>query len=411
MGNQDLIVSKLEPARQMLALARDASDAKQVADLARAAEVYARRQKLSEECIAYATAVKVDALTLMGEFLKTAPKALAGRPAKISTKVEPISPPTQEETFGDGGRKIASDAQALADLKQEDPATFEQVRTGKVSVRKGANKVRTTRRTRQRMAKLEEAASNAPEADARWQVITGDCLGVAALRVLPERPRLIFADPPYNIGINYGEGEKADRRDSAAYMLWCLEWMRRCAELLPPDGSMWVLIGDEYADHYGNALRSVGLHRRAWIKWYETFGVNCANNFNRTSRHLFYCVKDPHNFVFHKGAVSRASDRQTKYNDARANPEGKVLDDVWFDIPRLTGTCAERLPTFPTQLPLALLSRVIACASDPGDLILDPFNGSGTTGVAALRLGRRYIGIEKSEVFARLATLRLKGEV
>jgi hypothetical protein len=74
VSSQDLIVVKVDKARVLLAEARDANDAKKVADLARAAEVYAKRQKLSDEAIAYATAVKVDALTLMEEFLKDAPK-------------------------------------------------------------------------------------------------------------------------------------------------------------------------------------------------------------------------------------------------------------------------------------------------------------------------------------------------
>jgi site-specific DNA-methyltransferase (adenine-specific) len=157
-------------------------------------------------------------------------------------------------------------------------------------------------------------------------------------------------------------------------------------------------------------LKDLGLTVRAWITWHETFGVNCANNFNRCSRRLFYAVKDPGRFVFHAEAVSRPSDRQAKYNDPRANPDGKILDDVWTDIPRLAGTHKERLPDFPTQLPVALLERVVLCASDPGDLVLDPFSGSATAGVAAVRHGRRYLGVEKNPRFAELSRLRLRGE-
>ena len=96
----------------------------------------------------------------------------------------------------------------------------------------------------------------------------------------------------------------------------------------------------------------------------------------------------------------------------QANPGGKLWDNVWGiepAIPRLTGTCNERIPDFPTQLPLALVTPIVLCASDPGDLVVDPFSGSGTTGVAAICNGRRYVGIEKSEKFTELARLRLKG--
>jgi site-specific DNA-methyltransferase (adenine-specific) len=109
---------------------------------------------------------------------------------------------------------------------------------------------------------------------------------------------------------------------------------------------------------------------------------------------------------------TRPSDRQTKYADKRADPAGKLWDNVWGinpPIPRLTGTCDERIPEFPTQLPLALLEPIVLCASEPGDLIVDPFSGSGTTGAAAIRHGRRYIGIEQSAKFADLARMRLKG--
>ncbi len=98
------------------------------------------------------------------------------------------------------------------------------------------------------------------------------------------------------------------------------------------------------------------------------------------------------------------------YNDPRANPNGKLWDDVWGinpKISRLVGNAAERLPGFPTQLPLDLLQPLIGCASDPGDLVLDPFSGSATTGVAALIQARRFLGIERSEQFGALSRQRL----
>ena len=257
-------------------------------------------------------------------------------------------------------------------------------------------------------AKAEAAKSVEPEAAPAWQIVEGDCLEILPT-VAAGSVRLIFADPPYNIGIRYGDHHD-DNMESEDFMKWCEDWMRACVERLTPDGSMWVLINDEWADVFGCLLRDVGLHRRSWIKWYESFGVNTSSNFNRCSRHLFYMVKSRDRFVFNDEAVSRPSDRQMKYGDKRADPGGKLWDNVWGinpPIPRLVENAKERLPDFPTQLPLALLRPIIACASEPGDLILDPFNGSGSTGEAALRLGRRYTGIEQSAEFARLARLRL----
>jgi len=253
-------------------------------------------------------------------------------------------------------------------------------------------------------ARIQQHESDRP----MWSILNVDVIdGLESVRDEWGPVDLIFADPPYNIGIDYGDGEGADLLSDMQYMLWVKKWLSLCCECLADNGSMWVMIGDEYAAEYGMALKSLGLTIRNWVKWYETFGVNCSNKFNRCSRHLFYCVKDPKNFTFNAEFVTRPSDRQTKYNDARAALSGKVWDDVW-SIPRLSGTCDERIPDFPTQLPLALVRPIVEACSMPGSLVLDPFNGSGTTGVASVQSNRKYVGIEKSERFADLATMRLK---
>ena len=241
-----------------------------------------------------------------------------------------------------------------------------------------------------------------------WSLLNIDVMdGLESVRDEHGPARLIVADPPYNIGIDYGSGKDGDLLPDEQYMQWVGKWMSLCRDCLSDDGSFWVMIGDEYAAEYCVALKSVGFTVRNWIKWYETFGVNCANKFNRTSRHIFYCVKDPSAFCFNPEAVKRPSDRQTKYGDNRAVAGGKIWDDVW-QIPRLTGTCSERIADFPTQLPLALVEPIVLCASMLGDLVVDPFNGSGTTGVASVRNGRKYVGIEKSETFVDMAKMRLE---
>jgi site-specific DNA-methyltransferase (adenine-specific) len=297
-----------------------------------------------------------------------------------------------------------SHPQVIADLKEAtgkglpvDPPN------GKVQGRDGRE-----RRIETRLDRLE----NAPVADDQpaWQIVTGDCL--AELPKIPAGSvRLCFADPPYNIGIDYGAGVDADFLPEETYCRWFAEWIALCRDRLTADGSLWILISDEFAAEYVLALKRAGLYLRNWITWFESFGTNCTDKFNRTSRHLLYTTRHPRRVVFNQSAVSRPSDRQVKYNDARANPEGKILDDVWWDIPRLAGTHAERIPGFPTQLPLALLRRIIACASLPGDTVLDPFSGSGTTGHAALECNRRYVGIEESETFASVARKRLRAVI
>jgi site-specific DNA-methyltransferase (adenine-specific) len=239
-----------------------------------------------------------------------------------------------------------------------------------------------------------------------YAVHHGDCMALLPCLV---KARLIFADPPYNQGIDYGEGDHADMVPVWEYRQWTEDWVSLCARQLEPDGSLWILTSDENAAHTHLAMEKAGLHFRNWIKWYETFGVNCIGKFNRTSRHLLYFCKSARHRVFNADSphVRRPSDRQTLYNDKRANPNGKLLDDVWTHIPRLAGTHAERIEGFPTQLPEALLTPIIAVATEADDVVIDPFTGSGTTGAVCVRMGRRFIGIEKNLDYVRIARARL----
>lgn len=292
---------------------------------------------------------------------------------------------------------------AAQQLKQVAPKLYERVKAGeqRLTVAKREADRESKRHEQRRLAK----AARPRRDESNWEIRCGDCIEELA-KFKPGTARLAFADPPYNQGIDYGPGRKADSLADEAYLAWCRRWIKACVRVLTDDGSLWVMISDEYADHFGLMLREAGLHRRSWIKWYETFGVNCTNNFNRCSRHIFYCVKNPRRFVFNTDAVSRPSDRQSKYADSRANPHGKLWDNVWC-IPRLVENSRERLPDFPTQLPLALVQPIVLCASQPGDLVIDPFCGSGTTGVAAVDGRRRFLGIEKNRRFLDLACQRL----
>lgn len=236
-------------------------------------------------------------------------------------------------------------------------------------------------------------------------ITTGDCL--EHLAALPAGSvNLVVADPPYNIGIDYGDGEKADRLRDADYIAWTRAWIAAAARALANDGTMFVICGHDYAGDYQIAIRDAGLHWRNTVTWVETFGVNCRRKFSRTSRPMFYAVKHPRRFTFNVELLNTPSARQTKYGDKRANPAGKVLDDVWA-FSRVCGTFRERVKDVPTQLPLALVRRVVGGLSRPGDLIVDPFAGSGTTGVVCMKHGRRFQGIELRPKFAEIARRRI----
>lgn len=337
-------------------------------------------------------------------------KSVAAKLAQKSVEqivAQPIRAPQPREQ---AAKIVGSNKKYITDAKkvrEASPATFAKVKSGELTLPQAKRAVDRDEK-RQALA-IKAAAAPAPK-EGIWRIIEGDC--VTELKKLAAgTARLIFADPPYNIGRDYhGQGPEADLKADKDYLGFCREWMTECGRLLTPDGSLWVMIGDEYADYFGVMLREIGLHRRSWIKWYESFGVNCSNNFNRCSRHIFYCVKDAKRFVFNADPVSRRSDREIKYKDVRADPGGKIWDNIWGinpPLPRLVGTAAEKIPGFDNQLPLALLTPLIGCASDPGDLVIDPFNGTGSTGAAAIALGRRYLGIEKNANACEVTRQRL----
>jgi DNA modification methylase len=293
--------------------------------------------------------------------------------------------------------RYASDAKAIIATA---PAVAAEVKAGTITISRAKQKIK---KDAQRKELAEKSASVKVDPTSDCRILLGDCLDE-----LPKlkNVRLVFADPPYNIGVDYGNGKKSDTMPADKYLAWCNDWITKSANTLTKDGSFWLMVPDEYAEHFAVMMNDTGLHRRAWIKWYETFGNNLPNNFNRTSRHIFYYVVNPKRFVFNPDAVTRPSARQEKYNDKRAVEGGKIWDDVW-QIPRVTGTSKERMPDFPTQLPLQMLLAIVGCASEPGDLVVDPFAGSGTTGVASKQLKRRFVGIEKGEHFWEKASVRL----
>jgi DNA modification methylase len=236
------------------------------------------------------------------------------------------------------------------------------------------------------------------------KIVCGDCIEVLGGVGAPFAD-LIFADPPFNIGYKYDKYyDKVKRKN---YIAWTREWMSVCRKVLKPNGSFYIAIGDDYAAHVKIIADEMGLVMRNWIVWHYTFGQQTKNKFARAHTHVFYFVNDAKSFTFNDHAVRVPSDRQLIYNDKRANPAGKMPDDVWNADSRVCGTFKERTGWHPCQMPESLLARIIAVSSNPGDCVLDPFSGSGTTAAAAVQLGRNYVGVEISQTYVRNSNERL----
>jgi site-specific DNA-methyltransferase (adenine-specific) len=254
----------------------------------------------------------------------------------------------------------------------------------------------------------------------------GDC--IAGLSALPQGCiDLAFADPPFNIGYEYDAYD--DRQAAEVYLDWSRRWGQAVCHVLKPEGTFWLAIGDEYAAELKLVFqKELDFTCRSWVVWYYTFGVNCTKKFSRSHAHLFHFVRDPKRFTFNAEAIRVPSARQLVYADARAHPTGRLPDDTWvlrpqdlpkgfaggedtWYFPRVCGTFKQRAGWHGCQMPEQLLGRIIRVSSNPGDVVLDPFAGSGTTPAVAKKLGRRWLGFELSEAYAANIEARLAGIV
>jgi modification methylase len=246
-------------------------------------------------------------------------------------------------------------------------------------------------------------------------VIEADCRDVLA-RIPPRSVDLIFADPPYNLQLGGellrpnntrvdGVAAAWDRFDGfSAYDDFTRQWLALCQRVLAPQGTLWVIGTYHNIFRVGAILQDLGYWVLNDIVWRKT---NPMPNFRGTR------------FTnAHETLIWAARGRQARYTfnyDAmKALNDDLQMRSDWL-LPICGGT--ERLrdgdggKLHPTQKPEALLHRVLLAASRPGQLVLDPFLGSGTTAAVAKRLGRRFIGIERDPAYAGIARARIAGTV
>tara|TARA_E500000318_G_scaffold17776_1_gene18130 strand:- start:77727 stop:78644 length:918 start_codon:yes stop_codon:yes gene_type:complete len=232
---------------------------------------------------------------------------------------------------------------------------------------------------------------------------------------------LVFADPPFNWARDYDRHQTGDAWDDAAmsreqYLSFTEEWLNICAESLKETGSMWVNIPDDSAAEIVVHLKKIGMHMVNWCVWHYRFGQNTKGRFINSKVHALYFSKDPYRRTWNPDPILEVSDRRAIYGDPRTEnkkdgmPAGmRVPMDVWYGKywGRIQGNNKERRQKHDNQLPEVYLRRVIACSSNPGDTVLDPFLGSGTTGVVAHAMGRHFIGTEYSKANAEMAFERV----
>jgi adenine-specific DNA-methyltransferase len=226
---------------------------------------------------------------------------------------------------------------------------------------------------------------------------------------------LTVTSPPYNIGKSYESVRSLDE-----YVEWCVAWISAVHGVTKPDGAFWLNLG--YVPVPGKG-RAVPIPYLLWDKtpffmiqeivWNYGAGVTTRSSFTpRNEKWLFYAA-DEANYVFNLDAVRDPNVKypnQKKNGKFRCNPLGKNPSDVW-QFPKVTSganrSSRERTP-HPAQFPLGIVERVVRVSSNPGDVVLDPFSGSASTGIAAVATGRVYLGFEVKADYCRFAVERFK---
>jgi modification methylase len=244
------------------------------------------------------------------------------------------------------------------------------------------------------------------------EIVMGDC--IARMNAMPEKSvDLIFADPPYNLQLRGslfrpdnsevdGVDEDWDKfADLALYDKFTRDWMAAAHRLLKDDGALWVIGSYHNVFRMGTALQDIGYWLLNDVVWLKS---NPMPNF-RGRR-----FTNAHETLIW---ASKSADSRYKFNYQAMkglNDDLQMRSD--WTIPICGG--GERLrddqgvKSHPTQKPEALLHRVLLATTDPGDVVLDPFFGTGTTGAVAKRLGRNWIGIERDETYAKVALQRIR---
>jgi adenine-specific DNA-methyltransferase len=242
-------------------------------------------------------------------------------------------------------------------------------------------------------------------------VAEGDALELINVVVEDGTVNLVFADPPYNLGKKFGSFRDRWASDEA-YASWCGTWLDMCIRKLAPDGTLYVMTSTQampYIDLYLRSRLTV-LSRIVWA--YDSSGVQAKRFFGSLYEPILHAVKDRAHYTFNAeavaveaktGAVRRLIDYR-KPTPALYNSR-KVPGNVWH-FPRVRYRM-EEYESHPSQKPEALLERILLASSDPGDLVLDPFAGTFTSGAVAQRLGRRFVGIELEREYVKIGLRRL----
>ena len=260
--------------------------------------------------------------------------------------------------------------------------------------------------------RVNEAQSGAAvhSSDLLDAIVCGDC--IEEMRKMPnESVDMVFTDPPFNVGKRYG-AKHNDRKIN--YRAWCAEWIAECFRLLKPTGTIYLMTIPRHLEWKMPLMAQYGIFI-SLVQWQNSSSSNDKRRFWSASQPIMVYGKTER-YKFHRYTETRPL-AKSSWNKDRAKREKGQLLDIWNDIPRvysgsITHKEAVLIPgthkkAHPCQMPIGLPARAIRFSSDDGDVVLDPFGGSGSTAVAAKQLNRRFITMEANPQHHELTKTRI----
>jgi len=252
-------------------------------------------------------------------------------------------------------------------------------------------------------------------------IYVGDCINIMEKKIDAESINLIYADPPYNLsgkslnlinnttgGAFYKMNEEWDTWDYESYVDFTEKWLRKSWKVLIPTGSLYISCTYHNIGEIIFIAKRIGFKINNIITWYKTNAMPniTKRTFTHATEYVCWFVKG-NKWVYNYEDLKKLNPHKTK------NGELKQMRDFldFIELPIVQGK--ERLHNnngraiHPTQKPEKLLEIIVMASSKKGDIVLDPFFGTGTTGVVCSRLGRKWIGIEINRTYYRVAHRRL----
>ena len=245
-------------------------------------------------------------------------------------------------------------------------------------------------------------------------LLQGDCIEV--MQSLPsESIDMIFADPPFNVGKKYGGKAKNDRMTPEQYYEWCYRWIEEGYRLLKPTGTFYLMTIPRHVFKMGRKMEELGMTFINKVEWRNVSASHMKRRFWNSTQPICVFGKTE-NYTFYTYAQTRKIEKKNmRWGGYATEPKGQLLD-YWDDIPFVYAGSVHHKEAIlipgtnkkahPAQMPRALATRCILFSTNPCEVVLDPFNGSGTTGEACIENGRDFIGIEREAEYVEMTLNR-----